>query len=352
MSNKLGLLKKGSRALRSEFVYPTQISWYPGHMDKTIKGLKQNFLPFTNIIMEIRDARIPNTSQHPHFDKLIGDKPKLIIFNKADLLNTKHKNKLNEWIKYQNENKKNVNEHYLMTTDVRDHTKPINGKIIMQKLHEITDNFINNNDNNNNNNLLPAPIHNLTSDNKCSMIGIMGYPNVGKSTIINLLRKFYHKRDSAEVGKMAGVTKHMTYFKISSSMYLLDTPGIFLPGDNQDTDIDKLMKLSICGCIADHIVGHEYIADYILYRLNLHKNYLYLKYCNKQFINEPCDEIDKVLNAIAHHKHYCNPKKYLTKIFDPDKGKTVQTYHDYLTPLYVIDLYRNGKLDHCVLDQI
>ena len=112
------------------------------------------------------------------------------------------------------------------------------------------------------------------------------------------------------------------------------------------------MKLSICGCIADHIVGIEYIADYILYRLNLHKNYIYLKYCNKKYVNQPCDDINEILNAIAHHRHYCNPKKYLKRIFDPDKGKDIETYDDYLTPLYLVDLYRNGKLDHCVLDDI
>ena len=216
-------------------------------------------------------------------------------------MNPKHKDRLNQWIKHQNKISLNhdKNHYYLMTTDVRDDTKPANSKIIMETLNRILCNV---------DSLSSAPIHNLTFDNDSSMIGIMGYPNVGKSTIINLLRKFYHKRDSAEVGKMAGVTKHISYFKISSKLYLLDTPGIFLPGDNDDKDIEKLMKLSICGCIADHIVGIEYIADYILYRLNLHKNYLYLKYCNKKYVNQPCDDINEILNAIAHHKHYCNPK--------------------------------------------
>eukprot|EP01083_Nonionella_stella_P162692 534314_1 len=343
---KLALLRKGSGfAFRSEFLYPTQINWYPGHMDKTIKQLKQQFLPNTNLVIEIRDARIPASSEHPHFDTLLQNKPKLVVFNKADLLNTKHKNKLNEWIMAKNENRSN-NERFIMISDARDEHRITNGKLVLQKLQEITEEL------RLSNHLLSAPIHNLNGNNACSMIGVLGYPNVGKSTIINLLRKFYHKRDSAVVGKMAGVTKHITYFKISQDMYLLDTPGIFLPGDNNNTDIQELMKLSICGCIADHVVGCEYVADYILYRLNLHKNYLYLKYCNKQFVNKPCDDVDAVLNAIAHHKHYCNPKKYLTKTFDPEKNKYVETYEQHLTASYLIDLYRNGKLDHCVLDQI
>eukprot|EP01084_Bolivina_argentea_P278580 475963_1 len=347
MSSKLSSLKKGTRALRSGFKYPSHINWYPGHMDKAIKQLKQHFLPNTNIIMEIRDARIPISSQHPHFDELINNKPKLVIFNKADLLNPKHKSKLKNWIATKNENKTNPNEHFIMTSDVRDDTKVANGHTIIKKLHEITAQILKNNTK-----LSSAPIHNLIKSNDSSMIGVMGYPNVGKSTIINLLRKCYWKRDSAVVGKMAGVTRHISYFKISSDMYLLDTPGIFLPGDNENTDIDSLMKLSICGCIADHIVGHEYVADYILYRLNLHKNYSYLKYCNKNFVHKSCDNIDTVLNAIAHHKHYCNPKKYLIKTFDPERKKEVETYDEYLTPLYLINLYRNGKLDHCVLDEI
>ena len=89
MASKLSSLEKGTRALRLEFFYPNTISWYPGHMDKTMKQLKEKFLPYTNIIMEIRDARIPISSEHPHFNKLLQGKPKLVIFNKADLLGHK-----------------------------------------------------------------------------------------------------------------------------------------------------------------------------------------------------------------------------------------------------------------------
>ena len=148
------------------------------------------------------------------------------------------------------------------------------------------------------------------------------------------------------------MTKHISYFRISSDLYVLDTPGIHLPGDDANTDMDTLMKLSMCGMIADQIVGHYHVADYILYRLNLHRNYLYLKYCNKQYVNQPCDDIDAVLNAMAHHRHYCNATKYLRKEFDPEKGKRVETYDEYLTALHLIDLYRNGKLDHCLLDAL
>ena len=67
----LSSLKKGKkRALRTQFIYPSHINWYTGHMDKAIKQLKEQFLPSTNIIIEIRDSRIPISSYHPLFNKL------------------------------------------------------------------------------------------------------------------------------------------------------------------------------------------------------------------------------------------------------------------------------------------
>lgn len=170
MASKLASLKKGTRALRSEFQYPGKVSWYPGHMDKTMKQLKQSFLPHTNLILEIRDSRIPISSEHPHFNDLLRDQAKVVLFNKADLLNPKHRTRLKDWIDAQNKESSNRNQRFLMTADAHDYTKPLSAKHILSALHEMATDIKHQSPSG-------IPIHNISAQHNCSMIGVMGYPN-------------------------------------------------------------------------------------------------------------------------------------------------------------------------------
>ena len=173
-ASKLSSLKKGGRALRSEFNYPSKVSWFPGHMDRAVKQLKESFLPNISVVVEVRDSRIPISSEHPHFNALIGDKPKLVLLNKADLLSPKHRSRLRQWIEQQNSTS-SASQRFLMTADTPDLTKPLNAKHILSALHQMASDS----DciSTNKHSLSGAPIHNLIVQNKCSMIGVMGYPN-------------------------------------------------------------------------------------------------------------------------------------------------------------------------------
>lgn len=139
-----------------------------------------------------------------------------------------------------------------------------------------------------------------------------------------------------------------------SAMYLLDTPGIFVPGKTADKqDLQQLMRLAICGCIADHVIGFHEICDYILFSLNIKGNTeQYVKYCN---LNQPSDDIDVVLNGLAR-----NPpafarrkgKQFVKQVFDPIENKEVVEYNEQITCNLFIDLFRSGKLDQTILDDL
>ncbi len=72
------------------------INWYPGHMKKT-KELVKNNLKLIDVVIELLDARIPFSSKNPDIDRLVGDKPRVVVLNKSDMAD---RDKLNQWIEY------------------------------------------------------------------------------------------------------------------------------------------------------------------------------------------------------------------------------------------------------------
>lgn len=132
------------------------------------------------------------------------------------------------------------------------------------------------------------------------MIG--GIPNVGKSTIINSLRRrdteiHAAKKVGAKVGGIPCITKNITGFKIVTDppMYLMDTPGIIMPKIQEESE-DGL-KLCVCNCVRDGILELEYVADYLLYKLNKESTFNYVnKYDTPN--RKPVDSIHDLLKFI------------------------------------------------------
>lgn len=174
------------------------INWYPGHIAKAEKKLKEQ-LNIVDVIIEVIDARIPKSSMYPDIDKLINNKPRLILLNKADLAENDETKK---WIKII----KNNTQCPVLETSSHDN------KDISKILNKITElgqpkiiSLVKKG-------LLPRPIR----------VMILGMPNVGKSSIINKLIK----KSKAKTGAKAGVTREQQWVRINPKVDLLDTPGI------------------------------------------------------------------------------------------------------------------------------
>ncbi|KFW12765.1 Mitochondrial ribosome-associated GTPase 1, partial [Eurypyga helias] len=103
---------------------------------------------------------------------------------------------------------------------------------------------------------------------------VIGVPNVGKSSLINSLRRLHLKKGKATaVGGEPGITKAvLTRIQVSENplMYLVDTPGVLPP---KLGDVETGMKLALCGAIRDHLVGEDIMADYLLYTLNKQQHF-------------------------------------------------------------------------------
>lgn len=126
---------------------------------------------------------------------------------------------------------------------------------------------------------------------------VVGMPNVGKSTLINSLRnQGVHKAKAAQTGGQPGVTRKIgTPVKIidrenGAHVYVLDTPGVFMP---YVQDAERMLKLALCGFVKDAVVSPVMLADYLLYQINLHDPHIYQRW------SEPTNEITLFLESFA-----------------------------------------------------
>ncbi|CAI9612631.1 unnamed protein product [Staurois parvus] len=135
------------------------------------------------------------------------------------------------------------------------------------------------------------------AENPDICIMVTGIPNVGKSSLINALRRMHLRKGKASrVGGEPGITRSvLSKIQVSENplIYLLDTPGVLSP---RIENVETGMKLALCGTILDHLVGEDIIADYLLYTLN---NYPQHRYVQHYELEGPCDNIETLLKEIA-----------------------------------------------------
>ncbi|MEQ2309616.1 Mitochondrial GTPase [Ameca splendens] len=178
--------------------------------------------------------------------------------------------------------------------------------------------------------------------NYCLMV--IGVPNVGKSSLINSLRRTNLKKGRASrVGGEPGITKAvLTKIQVSERplMYLLDTPGVLPP---KIESVETGMKLALCGTILDHLVGEDIIADYLLFSLNRLGKFSYVE---KYDLQEPSDDIQHVLKRIAVKLGKTQRVKAITGV-----GNITVTIPNYTAAAYnFIRAFRKGELGQVMLD--
>jgi ribosome biogenesis GTPase A len=238
-----------------------QIQWYPGHMHKAGKEIKE-ILPKTDIVIEILDARIPFSSANPLLTQLRGDKPCLKILNKTDLADPE----MNAaWQAYLEQ------EHGVKTLALtsREPEK-------VRKIPELC------------RKMLAAQVQN----DRIVHALIMGIPNVGKSTLINILAG----RTVAKTGNEPAVTKTQQRIAIGNNVVLLDTPGMLWPNiENKNSGY----RLAATGAIKDTALHHEEIAAFVAGYLGRHYPACLRDRFQLQEIPETADE---VLEAIGRKR--------------------------------------------------
>lgn len=211
------------------------IQWYPGHMNKARNQLEDK-LNLIDVLVEVLDARIPESSRNPMIEELVGNKPHIIILNKADLADPILTKKWAE--KFSGPDK------YVLALDSLHSTN-------MQKLISLVKKAASDK---------TKKLEARGASNPPIRIALAGIPNCGKSTIINRLVG----RNVAEVGNKPGVTKGQRWLKTSANIQVLDTPGILWPKFSDQT---VGYKLAAFGAIKDSIFHADDVALYILERL-------------------------------------------------------------------------------------
>ncbi|MFC1617447.1 ribosome biogenesis GTPase YlqF [Candidatus Margulisiibacteriota bacterium] len=211
------------------------IQWFPGHMAKAIKQVKKKG-SHVDIILEVLDARVPLSSRNPILDEIFPSKPRLLLFNKADLSNMYVTNK---WIAYFKS--KNIEAIAINAISGKESNKI---QKVVKKITKIENRII-----------------------KCVVFGI---PNVGKSSLINYLIG----KKKVLVSDKPGVTKKENWLAVGKHLMLLDTPGILWP---KFEDMNVGYKLAIANCIKaeryDSLQIATYLCDYLLKEYpNLIKN--------------------------------------------------------------------------------
>ena len=219
------------------------IQWYPGHMAKAKRLIKEN-VDKVDIIYEIIDSRIPLSSKikDRDIDKLISTKPRILIMTKSDLCDL---NKTNQWIKYYEDM-----GYKVVLVDL------VNNRGL-NKILDVT-------------NLLLKELDKKREEKglrkRSYRALIIGIPNVGKSTLINRLVG----KKAAITGDRPGVTKSLSWIRINDNIDLLDSPGILWPKLDNETEAYNLASFS---AIKEEILPIGKVACYIL-------DTLYKKYEN------------------------------------------------------------------------
>lgn len=211
------------------------INWFPGHMAKTRRELKEN-LKMVDAIIEIRDARIVRASANPDIESICGNKPRIVLLNKSDLAEEKI---TNEWIKaLSGENIKVISINSLKDSG-------------MKKIKNAIDELLKDK----NEKLRAKGLKNIVN-----RVMVVGIPNVGKSTFINRMAK----SSIAKTGDRPGVTKSRQWIKTKIGVELMDTPGILWP-KFQDEKVG--LNLAFTGAIKDEIMDIETLALKLIERL-------------------------------------------------------------------------------------
>lgn len=280
----------------------SNINWYPGHMEKARRDMQES-LKAADLIIEIRDARIPFSSANPLLDKMIGNKPRLIVLSKKDLADEKittefiekYSNEQNKVVAYDLQNDPNAKNEILNCA--KELTKAKRDKMISRGIK-------------------PRAMRAM----------ICGVPNVGKSTLINRIVG----KNKAKTADKPGVTRSLTWIHTDAALDLLDTPGVLWPKfDNQEIGC----LLAGTGAINEDILDLKMIANELTKVIRKY----YPNVLEKEYEFDTDTDIHDVLTCIAKKRNLRKDNDVL----DEDRAA-----------ILFLREYRKGKLGKFTLEHL
>ncbi len=275
----------------------THIHWYPGHIAKAERKLKEQ-LSLVDAVIEVVDARLPESSMYDNITGLLKDKPRLILLNKSDLTD---KNELKKWIS-------SLEEKYnapIFLSDAKN-SKDLNK--IVKKAVELSEPRI-------------QAIMKKGLLRRPARVMVVGMPNVGKSSIINKLTR----SSKTKTGAKAGVTRQQQWVRINPQLDLLDTPGII---PMRQDDQNAALKLAFVNGVSENAYSNEPVAQDLLDMLDE-------KYSSVIRAYYGIEEGELTLDNIALKRNW------IISGGSPDVTRTAA---------YVLRDFREGKIGKFILD--
>lgn len=266
------------------------INWYPGHMAKTKRELKEN-INLIDVVYEVIDARMPISSKIIDIEDIIKNKSRILVVTKYDLCDKMVTDNILD--KYKNDG------YIVITCDL---LRNVNVKKIIDKTKELA---IPLNQERAKKGLKPRKVRAL----------VVGVPNVGKSTLINQLVG----KKAVMVGNTPGVTKSIGWIRINNDIELLDSPGILWPKIENQEHAHNLASLS---SIKEEILDREELCRYIINKLNELYPSLLMKRYNLEKIDMDTiyDDIGKKRGIFSKGGVVDYDKVYATVIKDLKDG--------------------------------
>lgn len=274
------------------------IHWYPGHIAKAERQLKEK-LNLVDVVIEVRDSRLPLSSGYTNIEKLLGNKPRLLLLNKSDLVDKKE---LADWKQYLSK-----------TTGCRVLVCEAKGNA---NLNFVIDSTVE---------LAEPKIQSIMSKGllrRAARAVVVGMPNVGKSSVINKLTK----SSKTKIGAKAGVTRQQQWVRINPKLDLLDTPGII---PTRQDDQEQAVKLAFVSSVSENAYSPEPAARALLNILEQTKH--------SDFIKEYYKTEKLSIEEISIKRNWIT------------KGGTADTER---TSIYILKDFREGRLGKIILDNL